>query len=118
LKYKGKILPYNLDSGAKESSFTKSFYEAFQSHLDTNGIAVTSKTSGAGGQEVIASVLELKDQSIQLGELVIKLDKLQVDPSSYGVYGKVNYGNIGQDIIGQFKKVIISFDGNYLGLED
>lgn len=118
LKYKGKILPYNLDSGAGESTFNKSFYEAFQSHLDTNGIAVTSKTSGAGGQEVIASVLELKDQSIQLGELIIKLDKLQVDPSSYGVYGKVNYGNIGQDIIGQFKKVIISFDGNYLGLED
>jgi hypothetical protein len=116
LKYKGKTLPYNLDSGAKESSFTKSFYEAFQSDLDANSILVNRKTSGAGGQEVTISVLELKDQTIQLGELTIKLDKLQADPSNYGVYGKVNYGNIGQDIIGQFKKVIISFDGNYLGL--
>ena len=118
LKYRGKTLPFNFDSGAGESTFNKSFYEAFQSYIDANGTVVTRKTSGAGGQEVITSVLELKDQSIQLGELIIKLDKLQVDPSSYGVYGKVNYGNIGQDIIRQFKKVIISFEGNYLGLED
>ena len=118
MKYRGKTLPFNLDSGAKESSFTKSFYEAFQSYIDVNGVAVKRKTSGAGGQEVTTTVLELKDQNIQLGELHIKLGSLEVDPNNYGVYGKVNHGNIGQDILGQYKKVIISFEGNYLELED
>ncbi|MCL9805754.1 retroviral-like aspartic protease family protein [Flavobacterium amniphilum] len=118
LKYSGRTLPYNLDSGAKESSFTKSFYEKFQPFIEANSTKAIIKTSGAGGQEVAATVLELKNQSIQLGGKVIKLDTLQVDPENYGVYGRVNHGNIGQDVLGQYTKVIISFEGNYLGLED
>lgn len=118
LKYKGKTLPFNFDSGARESTFNKSFYELFQPYLDQNGTIVTEKTAGAGGQEVISTLLELKDQNIQLGELTIDLKKFQVDQLNYGVYGKVNYGNIGQDIIGQFKKATISFDSNYLKLEN
>jgi predicted aspartyl protease len=118
LEYNGKILPFNLDSGANESTFNKSFYELFKSYLDNNGAFVTEKTAGAGGQEVTTEFLEVKDQDIRLGKIKIHLKKLQVDKSNYGVYGKVNYGNIGQDIIGQYKKVTMSFDDNYLKLEN
>lgn len=118
LTYNGKKLPFNLDSGAKESLFTKSFYELFQSYLDTNGTIVSEKTAGAGGQEIVSELLEIQNQTIRLGKMPITLKKLQVDKSNYGVYGKVNYGNIGQDVIGQYKKVTISFDDNYLRLED
>lgn len=118
LNFKGKTLPFNFDSGAKTSSFNKSFYELFKSYLDKNGSLVSEKTASAGGQEVTSEVLEIKDQQIQLGKNQINLPKLQVDKSDYGVYGKVNYGNIGQDIIGQFKKVTISFDYNYLKLDN
>ncbi|KFF10815.1 retropepsin-like aspartic protease [Flavobacterium hydatis] len=118
LNFKGKTLPFNFDSGAKTSSFNKSFYELFKSYLDKNGTLVSEKTASAGGQEVTSEVLELKDQYIRLGKNQISLPKLQVDKTDYGVYGKVNYGNIGQDIIGQFKKVTISFDYNYLKLEN
>jgi predicted aspartyl protease len=118
LNFKGKTLPFNFDSGAKTSSFNKSFYELFKSYLDKNGTLVSEKKASAGGQEVTSEVLELKDQYIRLGKNQINLPKLQVDKTDYGVYGKVNYGNIGQDIIGQFKKVTISFDYNYLKLEN
>lgn len=117
LTYKGKTLPYNFDSGAKESLFNKSFYELFKSAADS-GKVISDRSSGAGGQEVITELLELKDQVIYLGQTAIKLDKLQIDRKNYGVYGKVDFGNIGQDIIGQFKKVTISFDHNYLRLEN
>lgn len=116
LTYRNKTLPFNFDSGAKESTFNKSFYDLFQSYLDKNGTLVSEKTAGAGGQEVVSELLEVKDQNIRLGKLAIGLKKLQVDKANYGVYGKVNYGNIGQDIIGQFRKVTISFDGSYLEL--
>ena len=117
LTYKGKTLPYNFDSGAKESSFNKSFYQLFKSEADA-GKVISDRTSGAGGQEVTAELLELKDQVIYLGQTAIKLDRMQIDKRNYGIYGKADFGNIGQDIIGQFKKVTISFDHNYLRLEN
>lgn len=118
LNFKGKTLPFNFDSGAKTSSFNKSFYELFKTYLDKNSTLISAKTASAGGQEITSELLELKDQQILLGKNQINVPKLQVDKSDYGVYGKVNYGNIGQDIIGQFKKVTISFDYNYLKLEN
>lgn len=118
LNFKGKTLPFNFDSGAKQSLFNKSFYELFKSYLDTNSIIISEKSAGAGGQEIISELLEIKNQSVKLGKITIDLVKLQVDTADYGVYGKMNYGNIGQDIMGQFKKVTISFDANYLKLEN
>lgn len=118
LNFNGKTLPFNFDSGAKKSSFNKSFYELFKSYLDNNGTLISEKTASAGGQEITTELLEIKNQYIKLGNNKIKLQELQVDKSNYGVYGKMNYGNIGQDIIGQFKKITISFDNNYLKLEN
>lgn len=117
LSYKGKTLPFNFDSGANTSEFNKSFYETFKSNLDPIGQLETVTASGAGGQEISSEVLVVKEQEIALGETLIKLPLMEVNRNDYGVYGKVNFGNIGQDVIGQFKKVTISFDHNYLKLE-
>ncbi|WP_369013013.1 aspartyl protease family protein [Flavobacterium anhuiense] len=118
LKYKNKTLPFNFDSGAKVSLFNKAFYETFKTDLDSIGTLETTKTSSAGAEVVSTEVLVLKDQSISLGNKAIQLPKMEIAPKDYGVYGEVNYGNIGQDILGQFKKVVISFDSNYLKLEN
>lgn len=118
LKYKNKTLPFNFDSGAKVSLFNKAFYETFKTDLDSIGTLETTKSSSAGAEVVSTEVLVLKDQSISLGNKTIQLPKMEIAPKDYGVYGEVNYGNIGQDILGQFKKVVISFDGNYLKLEN
>jgi predicted aspartyl protease len=118
LTYKGKTLPFNFDSGAKMSLFNKAFYETFKSDLDLIGNLETSKSSGAGGEVVSTEVLVLKDQKIYLGKNLIQLQKMEIDRNDYGVYGKVSFGNIGQDIIGQYKKVIISFEDSYLKLEN
>jgi hypothetical protein len=118
LTYKGKTFPYNFDSGAKISEFNKSFYEAYKTYLDKKGNLETSKSAGAGGQEISSEVLVLKNEELFIDKTIIKMKKIKVDQNSFGVYGKVNYGNIGQDLIGQFKKVTLSFDHNYLKLEN
>jgi hypothetical protein len=118
LTHKGKTFPYNFDSGAKISEFNKSFYEAYQSYIDKNGNLETVKLSGAGGQEITSDVLVLKNEELLIEKTLIKMQKIKVDRNSYGVYGKVNYGNIGQDVLGQFEKVILSFDHNYLKFEN
>lgn len=116
--YIGNTFPYNFDSGAQMSKFNKSFYEAYKAYIDINGKLETTKSSGAGGQEISSQVLVLKDEEIQIDKSIIKLKKIKVDPNSFGIYGKVNFGNIGQDVIGQFRKVTLSFDHNYLKLEN
>ncbi len=118
LTYKGKTLPFNFDSGAKESLFNKAFYETFKTDLDRMGTLENSKSSSAGAEVVSTEVLVLKDQQLYLGKKLIQLPKMEIDQKNYGVYGEVNFGNIGQDVLGQFEKVVISFDGNYLRLED
>jgi hypothetical protein len=118
LTYKGKTLPFNFDSGAKISLFNKAFYDVFKSDLDLIGNLETTKSSGAGGEVVSTEVLALKEQEIFLGKKAIQMQKMEIDRNDYGVYGKVNFGNIGQDVIGQFKKVIISFEHSYLKLEN
>ncbi|WP_268845915.1 retropepsin-like aspartic protease [Flavobacterium aestivum] len=118
LTYKGKTLPFNFDSGAKISLFNKAFYDTFKSDLDLIGNLETNKSSGAGGEIVSTEVLALKEQEIFLGKNAIPMPKMEIDKNDYGVYGKVNFGNIGQDVIGQFKKVVISFEHSYLKLEN
>ena len=117
LNYKGKANPYNFDSGAKTSSFTKSFYEAYQSNLEINGRIINSKTSGAGGQEVHKQVLEIQNQEMYLEKTKIKFSSMLVNKLDYGIYGRVNFGNIGQDVLKQFNKITVSFDKNYLKLD-
>jgi hypothetical protein len=72
--------------------------------------------ASAGATAVAAEILVLKDQRLFLGDSPIPMPRMEVDRNGYGVYGKVNFGNIGQDAIGQFKKVVLSFDYNYLKL--
>lgn len=118
LKYKGKTMPFNFDSGAKVSLFNKAFYETFKAELDQIGVLETIKSSSAGAEVLSTEVLVLKDQRVLLGNKTIQIPKMEIDPKNYGVYGEVNFGNIGQDVLGQFEKVVISFDGNYLKLEN
>jgi hypothetical protein len=117
LTYKGKIHPYNFDTGAQGSLFNKSFFDCYKSELDS-GLIITDTTSGAGGQSATTQIMQLEDQSIYLGKSRIQLKKMQIDRESYGIYGKVNFGNIGHDIMDQFKRIIISFNNNYLRLEN
>ena len=60
----------------------------------------------------------LTNEEIKIGNTTINLPELTVDKNDFGVYGEVNYGNIGQDVLKQFKKVTISFDDNFLLLEN
>ncbi|HSD15592.1 MAG TPA: retropepsin-like aspartic protease [Flavobacterium sp.] len=118
LTYKGKVLPFNFDSGANTSLFNKAFYEKFKSDIDAIGNLETTNSAGAGGEIVSTEVLVLKEQELFLGKDTIQLQRMEIDRNNYGVYGKVSFGNIGQDVIGQFKKVIISFEDSYLKLEN
>ena len=118
VKYNGKVLPNNLDSGATWSLFTKTFYETFKDYIDAKSTLEVTKHAGAGAEVIENEIKILKNETIFIGNTKIDLNNLKIDHLNYGVYGKSNYGNIGQDVLKPFKKVTMSFDQNYLLLEN
>ena len=118
INYKGEKLPCNFDSGAESSQFTKSFYEKFKSYIDDNSTNQQVKSTSAGAEVFEKEMKILTNEEIKIGNTTINLPEITVDKNDFGVYGKVNYGNIGQDVLKQFKKVTISFDDNFLLLEN
>lgn len=117
LNYNGKNLPFNLDTGAQNSMFSKPLYQLFENEIKAKATKTTSTTSGAGGQQKTVELHQLNNQTFKLNNQILTLPKMLIDAENFDVYGEYNYGNIGQDILSQYKKIIISFDHNYLKLE-
>jgi hypothetical protein len=117
-EFQDQLLPANFDSGASSSLFTKAFYETFKDYVDAESESGHVKSAGAGAQVVVKDVKILSYETITLGNAEVELPELTVDIKNYGVHGKVNFANIGQDILSQFKKVTLSFNHNYLLLQD
>ncbi|WP_121967178.1 retropepsin-like aspartic protease [Myroides sp. N17-2] len=117
LNYNGKNLPFNLDTGAQNSMFSKPLYQLFENEIKAKATKTTSTTSGAGGQQKTVELYQLNNQTFKLNNQILTLPKMLIDAENFDVYGEYNYGNIGQDILSQYKKIIISFDHNYLKLE-
>lgn len=117
LKYKGKTEPYNFDTGAGASQFSKKFYEVYGKELEKTGKYETRADAGAGGVRKHRSLI-VKNVTFQLGDQEIIFPELDIDIENYHVSGKELYGNLGQDLLKQYKRVTISFKGNYLKLEN
>lgn len=117
LKYKGKTEPYNFDTGAGASQFSKAFYEAHGKDLEKKGKYEKRTDAGAGGIREHRSLI-VENVKFQLGPQEINFPEMDIDTENYHVSGKELFGNIGQDLFKQYKRVTISFNGNYLKLEN
>jgi len=115
IKYKNSNLPCIFDTGADHSLFSKKFYNKFENELKNTGSIKTNKIESAGGKMEHKTLL-LGNVKMKLGSQEIKFQKMEVDIENFNIKGPEFYGNIGQDIIQQYKSVTISFDNNYLKL--
>jgi hypothetical protein len=117
LKYKEKPLPFIFDTGAMKTRFSKTFYETFQSEIDQKGQIEQKKMESAGGVLVYNS-MTLNQFQLKLGIQNVEFPSIDVDLDNYHTMGSEYYGNIGQDLLQQYEIVTISFDQNYLRLEN
>ncbi|RLD25372.1 MAG: hypothetical protein DRI75_13470 [Bacteroidetes bacterium] len=107
--YKDDILPFQLDTGAQMTLLYQPFYEKYQLQIEANNEKSKFGTGGAGGVSVYEGYLvdniELKISGTKavLNELRLHIEKIDE--------GDVElYGNLGQDYISQFNKMILSFE--------
>jgi len=117
LKYRNKEYPFNLDTGADKTSLSKTFYELMKNDDLIKSLPVQiSKTASAGGEINYKSLL-IPTLGLQLGNQNIEFKNAKMDIDNYHISGKALFGNIGQDLLKKYDKIIISFDNNYLKLE-
>jgi hypothetical protein len=116
LKYKGKTLPFNFDTGAGASQFSRLFYDEYGKDLKKTGKFETSGDASAGGVRMHQSLI-VNNVRFYMGDHEINFPKIDIDTENYHVSGKELYGNLGQDLLKQYNRVTISFKGNYLKLE-
>lgn len=116
LEFQGKKLPFNFDTGGQKSVFSKSFYDLFAPYIHANAHLEKHTTAGAGAQAITKEVYVLNNQQLLLNGMPVTLPAMHIDAADYDIYGPYNYGNIGQDLLQPYKKVILSFDHNYLQL--
>jgi hypothetical protein len=116
LNYNGVTKPYNFDTGAKESILSKTFFETYKNtKLFKNIKPIEAEVASAGGirkyrQLVIPTI------NFLLSNDTITVKNIRVDKSNFHINGNEIYGNIGQDILKKYSKVILSFENNYLKL--
>lgn len=116
LSYNGSLLPFTFDFGAQSTMFSDVFYKAFKPDFQTNSVDTVLRVGGTSGEKLMQVVrcpmLELKCNNtvIKLADAIVSKDTLSTNADIY-------YGNIGQDVIGQFKIMIIDFKQSYVKFE-
>lgn len=117
LKYKDDFLPFTFDSGAQGSIFSDVFYRKYQSELDQTGKPTDFKIGGASGEKTL-SALRVPEIKLICGTNPIILKNCVVSKEMLDTNQDIYYGNIGQDVIGQFKTMIINFKESYIVFEN
>ena len=109
--YKDDILPFQLDTGAQKTSMYNTFYEKYRAEIEANNERIKFGAGGAGGVVVYDGyimngiVLKIADTEATLNNSQIHIDKISKDKGGL-------FGNLGQDYIQQFDKMILSFENS------
>jgi hypothetical protein len=116
LKYGNDVLPFTFDFGASHTIFSDVFYKRYKTKLDKEGVAGKDKFTGTSGAKTF-DVVKLPTLKMQCADKTITLKDAPVSKEPLSTTGEIYYGNVGQDVIRQFKTMHISFKDCYLYFE-
>lgn len=107
--------PYTFDSGADKTILYKPYYLANQAAIESLYKETTISLGGAGGARKMAGYLV--DVTLKIGRHEVVLHKVKLLKESH-VKSSGIYGNIGQDVIGKFRSMVIDFDEMYVHFDN
>ena len=103
----GDTLLLNLDTGAKTSELSKKFFEAHRAEVDSLGKKSIKHFGSAGGIAAM-EVYDLPDFHFKVGSHHTLLPHVTVMLQEKK-FTKNRDGNLGQDVIGQYDEMVLSF---------
>ena len=116
LALQGDTLLFKFDTGAVDTELFARYFRQHQPWITQQGRPDTVTRGGAGGTSqtevyiVDSLTFSVGDQQAVVPEISILVDTVDSFDEHY-------YGNIGQDLIGQFDELILNFEHMYLAFE-
>ena len=117
LNYLGQSLPFTFDTGAQESLFSRNFYTRYKNNLDSASTASQLTIGGAGGSKNLSTV-KASNIDLKLNGLPVHFPDSHVTLDASPVSSKFYFGNLGLDLVHQFKKFTINFSKAYIVTEN
>jgi hypothetical protein len=106
-------LGFKFDTGASSSDLFDNYFRRHKEDIVRRGKASTIHLGGAGGV-VEKEVYMIGDFSIKVGSKTATIKEIAVHKDPIPNLNEKFYGNLGQDLIGQFKEMILNFEDMYI----
>ena len=111
--YNTDTLAFTFDTGAQFTFLNEPFYQAYKKLVDTAGKSFDMQIGGAGGITK-TKAYRLSQIAINVAGQPALLKDVSVKTTSSTPKDKLYYGNFGQDIMNQFKEMVINFRYMYV----
>jgi predicted aspartyl protease len=111
--YNTDTLAFTFDTGAQFTFLNEPFYRHYRSLIDSAGKSFVMQVGGAGGISK-TNAFRLPQIPITVASQPALLKDVAVKTTSSDAKDKLYYGNLGQDIMNQFKEMVINFRYMYV----
>ena len=112
----GDTLGFKFDTGASSSDLFDNYFRLHKDDIVKKGKASTIRLGGAGGV-VEKEVYMIKDWKLTIGSKTATLKQVAVHKDPIPNLNERFYGNLGQDLVSQFKEMIINFEDMYVDFQ-
>jgi predicted aspartyl protease len=111
--YNTDTLAFTFDTGAQFTFLNEPFYRKYKKLIDTAGKSLDMQIGGAGGT-TRTKAFRLPKIEINVAGQPAVIKDVSVKTTSSTPKDKLYFGNFGQDIMNQFKEMIINFRYMYV----
>jgi predicted aspartyl protease len=108
LAYKTDTLAFTFDTGAQFTFLNEPFYRDYKKLIDSSAEAFNMQIGGAGGISK-QKAYRLPDITFTVAGQSASLKDVAVKTSSTDPKDRLYYGNLGQDLMNQFREMVINF---------
>jgi len=109
----GDTVGFKFDTGATTSDIFDNYFRRHKEYIMRQGKASTIKLGGAGGV-VEKEVYTLENFNIRVGSKMATLKQVSVHKDPIPNLNEKFYGNLGQDLMGQFEEMVLNFQDMYV----
>jgi hypothetical protein len=108
-------LGFKFDTGASTSDIFDNYFQLHKDDIIRHGKASTVQIAGAGG--IVKKEVYTMDFRITVGGKTAFLKQVSVHKDPIPNLNEKFYGNLGQDLMGQFKETTLNFEDMYVDFQ-
>jgi predicted aspartyl protease len=116
-KVKTDSLSFTFDTGAAATELNPPYYRKYENEVRSAGTLQEKRFGSAGGTRTIGSYI-LPDVPMEIAGKTFRLKGTPVKTISVNDSDQYYYGNLGQDIMRQYREMVINFRYMYVTFKD